>query len=214
LACVATWEFCRLFDARPSKFRPFLGGLSQSEHPPRFPPVSCPSFFPGRSNRPSPYFRGSTNTILFTKRVCLHEASRKNCRSSFLALEPSSWPLRWRPPLSTMKASSQRPKEREADLNTAIKALDLTKTSSILLAKAVFNSVTTLLTTIRVCSCSSATIYSKFMPSQDSMINNPDCVDLGLSCAHVCRTLDRGTDGRKQDELSPSVYDAMGQLSL
>ena len=113
-----------------------------------------------------------------------------------------------------MKASSQRPKEREADLNEAIKALDLAKTSGILPAKAVFNSVATLLTTIRVRSCSSTTIYSKFTPSQDSMINKPDCVELGLSCAHVCRTLDRGTDGRRQDELSLSVYDAMSQLTL
>jgi hypothetical protein len=50
-----------------------------------------------------------------------------------------------------MKADSQRPKEREADLNAAIQALDLAKTSSILPAKAVFGSVAVLLTTIRVC---------------------------------------------------------------
>jgi len=50
-----------------------------------------------------------------------------------------------------MKADSQRPKEREADLNAAIEALDLAKTSTILPAKAVFTSVSTLLTTIRVC---------------------------------------------------------------
>jgi len=113
-----------------------------------------------------------------------------------------------------MKPDSQQPEEREADLNTAIKTLDLAKTSSILPAKAVFGSVTTLLTTIRVRSCSSATIYSKFTPSQDSMINKPDYVEIGLSCADACRTLDQGTDGKKQDELSPSVYDAMNQLTL
>ena len=49
-----------------------------------------------------------------------------------------------------MKAGSQRCKEREADLNAAIEALDLAKTSSILPAKAVFDTVTVLLTTIRV----------------------------------------------------------------
>jgi len=113
-----------------------------------------------------------------------------------------------------MKANSQRPKGREADLNAAIKTLDLAKTSSILPAKAIFNSVTTLLTTIRVRSSSSATIYSKFTPSQDSMVNKPDYVEIGLSCADVCRTLDRGTDGKKQDDLSLSVYDAMNQLTL
>jgi len=113
-----------------------------------------------------------------------------------------------------MKTDSQRPEEWEANLNAAIKTLDLAKTSNILPAKVVFNSVTTLLTTIRVCSCSSTTIYSKFTPSQDSMIKKQDCVELGLSCAYVCRTLDRGTNGRRQDELSLSVYDAMSQLTL
>ena len=51
-----------------------------------------------------------------------------------------------------MKDNSQRqsPKERKADLNVAIKALDLAKTSTILPAKAVLGSVTILLNTIRV----------------------------------------------------------------
>ena len=53
-------------------------------------------------------------------------------------------------PLSTMKAGSHQPKEREAELDAAISALDLAKTSSIPPAKAVFGSVTILLTTIRV----------------------------------------------------------------
>jgi hypothetical protein len=50
-----------------------------------------------------------------------------------------------------MKVDSQQPKEREADLDAAIQSLDLAKTSSIPLTKAVFGSVTILLTTIRVC---------------------------------------------------------------
>jgi len=49
-----------------------------------------------------------------------------------------------------MKAGSQRPNEREGDLNAAIETLDLAKTSSIPLAKAIFGPVTVLLTTIRV----------------------------------------------------------------
>ena len=113
-----------------------------------------------------------------------------------------------------MKFDFQRPKEREADLNAAIEALDLARASSILPAKAVFGSVTILLTTIRVCSSSSVTIYHKSTPSQDTMVTEPDYVELGLSCADVCRALGRGTNGRKQDELSPSVYDAMNQLTL
>jgi len=110
-------------------------------------------------------------------------------------------------------ADSQQPKEREADLNAAIEALDLAKTSSIPPAKAVIESATILLTTIRVCSSSSATIYPKFTPSQDSMIDEVDYVELGLSCADVCRTLERGTNGKKQDELSPSVHDTINQLT-
>ena len=46
------------------------------------------------------------------------------------------------------------------------------------------------------------------------MINELDYVELGLSCANVCRTLERGTNGKKQDELSLSVYDAINQLTL
>jgi len=45
------------------------------------------------------------------------------------------------------------------------------------------------------------------------MINEPDYVELGLFCADVCRTLDRGTNGKKLDELSLSVYDAISQLT-
>jgi hypothetical protein len=46
------------------------------------------------------------------------------------------------------------------------------------------------------------------------MIDKPDYVELGLSCANVCRTLDRGMKEKKQDELSPSVCDAINQLTL
>jgi hypothetical protein len=46
------------------------------------------------------------------------------------------------------------------------------------------------------------------------MVNNPDYVELGLSCADVCRALDRGIGGKKLDELSQPVYDATNQLAL
>ena len=49
-----------------------------------------------------------------------------------------------------MKSDSYRPKEREADLNAAIEALDLAETLTILPAKAIFASVSVLLTAIRV----------------------------------------------------------------
>ena len=53
-----------------------------------------------------------------------------------------------------MEAKSQRPEGREGSisaLNEAIEALDPTKISNIPPAKVVFNSVTALLTLIRVC---------------------------------------------------------------
>jgi hypothetical protein len=46
------------------------------------------------------------------------------------------------------------------------------------------------------------------------MVDNMDYVGLGLSCANVCRALDRGLSGKKLDEFSQSVYDATGQLAL
>ena len=46
------------------------------------------------------------------------------------------------------------------------------------------------------------------------MINELDYVELGLSCAEVCRTLDRRANGKKQDELRLSVYNAINQLTL
>jgi hypothetical protein len=46
------------------------------------------------------------------------------------------------------------------------------------------------------------------------MANKPDYVELGLSCAGVCRALDRGTIGKGPDELSQSVYGAINQLTL
>ena len=41
------------------------------------------------------------------------------------------------------------------------------------------------------------------------MINERDCVDLGLSCADVCQVLDRGLKRRRLDELSQSVLEAI-----
>jgi len=45
------------------------------------------------------------------------------------------------------------------------------------------------------------------------MVDKPDCVELGLFCADVCQALDRGTNGKKPDEPSQSVHDAMNQLT-
>jgi hypothetical protein len=45
------------------------------------------------------------------------------------------------------------------------------------------------------------------------MINEEDCVDLGLSCADVCDALDRGLKGRQLDELSQTVLKAIQKLT-
>jgi len=45
------------------------------------------------------------------------------------------------------------------------------------------------------------------------MANKTDCVELGLACADVCKALDRGMNGRSVDELSQSVFEAIGQLT-
>ena len=39
-------------------------------------------------------------------------------------------------------------------------------------------------------------------------------VELRLSCAAVCRALERWTSGKKPDEISRTVYDAMEQMKL
>ena len=45
------------------------------------------------------------------------------------------------------------------------------------------------------------------------MTNRSDYVDLGLACAEVCKALDRGMNGRRMDELSQSVFEAIEQLT-
>ena len=45
------------------------------------------------------------------------------------------------------------------------------------------------------------------------MINETDYVDLGLACADICTALGRGMDGKKLNDLSQSVSEAIGQLT-
>ena len=53
-----------------------------------------------------------------------------------------------------------------------------------------------------------------FTLPQESMVNAQDCVDLGLSCADVCKALDRGLKGKQLDQLSLSVLEAIQQLTM
>ena len=45
------------------------------------------------------------------------------------------------------------------------------------------------------------------------MANKTDYVELGLACANVCKALDRGMNGKKLDDLSQSVCEAIGELT-
>ena len=46
------------------------------------------------------------------------------------------------------------------------------------------------------------------------MANEADYVGLGLSCADICRALESGMSGKKLDDLSKSVCDAINQLTM
>jgi len=118
-----------------------------------------------------------------------------------------------------MDTKSQRPKGRDgalSSLNVVIEALNLAKEiSGITPAKAAFGSVGVLLTMIRVRFRSSDSVTTSlwFTLVQDSMVNKQDYVELGLSCADICRALDRGTGGKSLDDLSHSVCEAINQLT-
>jgi hypothetical protein len=45
------------------------------------------------------------------------------------------------------------------------------------------------------------------------MADEKDYVELGLSCADICKALDQGMGGRELDDLSESVRDAMSDLT-
>ena len=121
------------------------------------------------------------------------------------------------PQVSDMDANSQQSRRRDgalSALNTAIEAMNLAKeVSGVMPAKAVFGSVSILLTMIRV-RFSSLIICSEFTCDQDSMANKADYVELGLTCANVCKALDRGMNGKRLDEISQSVSDAITQLTM
>ena len=54
---------------------------------------------------------------------------------------------------------------------------------------------------------------SRFTRRQDTVANEQDYVDLGLSCADICKALERGMDGKSLNDLSKSVCDAITQLT-
>ena len=46
------------------------------------------------------------------------------------------------------------------------------------------------------------------------MANKTDYVELGLTCANVCKALDRGMRGKKPDDLNHSVCGAIEDLTM
>lgn len=116
-----------------------------------------------------------------------------------------------------MSDNFQRPKgkpEALSALNLAIDDVDLTKElARTKLARAVFGTVAFLLIMIRVSfppfRSWTVRVYAH---DQDTMINERDYIDLGLSCAHICEALERGMGTKKLRDLDKSVCDAMNKL--
>ena len=48
---------------------------------------------------------------------------------------------------------------------------------------------------------------------QDFMSNEEEYVEIGLSCADICRALDRGMGGKRLGDLNQSVCEAINQLT-
>jgi len=116
-----------------------------------------------------------------------------------------------------MDTTSQQPQRQDGTLlalNAGIEAMCLAKKiSSITPATVAFESVGLLLTMIRVRFLLFCDDLPGFTPSQDSMDNEMEYVELGLSCADVCRVLDRAMEGRRLNEVSQSVIGAIEQLT-
>jgi len=115
-----------------------------------------------------------------------------------------------------MRAESQPSNgddEAISSLDIAIVDLDRAgELSSITPAKAVPGSVSVLLKMIKVCFLLFCGGVARIHMYQDTMVDKPDYVELGLICAHTCSALNQGVNGRRLDELSGSVWAAIEQL--
>ena len=116
-----------------------------------------------------------------------------------------------------MATNSRQQKRQDNNLillNVAIEATNIAKeVASATPAKAVFGTVSALLTMIRVHSLPFSVPHPRFTHNQDSMANKSDYVELGLACADVCKALERGLNGKELDDLSSSVREAIEQLT-
>lgn len=129
-------------------------------------------------------------------------------------LPPSEFEVEIQP---AMGANPQQPKRRDSvlpALNAAIEAMNLAKeVTSMTPAKAVFGSVGVLLTMIRVRFHLPPHTSFELTLNQDSVANKSEYVELGLACTNVCKALDRGMNGKKLDDISRSVSEAINQLT-
>lgn len=113
-----------------------------------------------------------------------------------------------------------KPRERKhhdnalSTLSVAVNVLNVAKDVSVIApAQAAFGSVVALLTMIRVRYLSCCGNGLRLTPVQDCMANEQEYIELGLNCANICKVLDRGTNGKKQEELGQSVCEAINQLT-
>ena len=123
------------------------------------------------------------------------------------------------PGSSTMETKSQRLKGPDgtiSSLNAAIDTLDLARgTSNVKPAKDAIGSTSVLLTTIRVRLLPahvSPCCPIPDRPTQDSTIEEVDCVGLGLICAQVCQVLDQRIAARRQEQPNRLVLEAIERL--
>ena len=116
-----------------------------------------------------------------------------------------------------MTDNSQRPEGRGrgvSAVNMAIDDLNIAKEAiSTIPVNPVFGSVAVLLTMIRVSSFSPVMRHSRLTHGQDTMANEQDYVDIGLSCADVCKALEREVGGKELDDVSKFVCDVIDQLT-
>ena len=113
-----------------------------------------------------------------------------------------------------METESQQSREREdalSALNEFIKTFNLAeKISRNPPAKAVFGSVSALLATIRVSLLASRRSNTDSAQwTQDTTIDKEDYIELGLVCADVCATFKRRVGGKREDDLSRTVGEAI-----
>ena len=118
--------------------------------------------------------------------------------------------------METKPQPLKRPDTVLPSLNAAIDTLDLARdTTSVKPAEDAFRSASHLLTVIRVCLVSARANQSLADTlTQDSMIKEVDCVELGLKCAGVCRVLDQGINGRRQAQLNRSTLEVVERFKM